>query len=161
MTVRNLHHISINIHPLTTKQWVLKCLGIDRKKLSTYNKFKSLAACSVSIYVDGVLNIELTDIEQVVKLMVDKRAENKKLFISLIISDITGNIGVDFNDCIIVTLWNIGDVLYLTLSGSNDNIGVLKNLNNVDFKYEDLKKYNTLRSKVRQVFKDYKEFKEG
>lgn len=114
-----------------------------------------MADCSVTLYVDGVLNIELRDIDQVVKLMVDKRAENKKLFINLII----GNIGIDSNDSIIVTLWNIGDVLYLTLSGSNDNIGVLKNLNNVDFKYEDLKKYNTLRSKVRQVLKDYKESK--
>ena len=155
MTVRNLHHISINIHPLTTKQWVLKCLGIDRKKLWAYNRSNSLSDCSVTIYVDGVLNTELKDIDQIVKLMVNKRAENKKLFINLFI----GVIGVDFNDSIIVTLWNIGEVLYLTLSGSNDNIGVLKNLNNVDFKYEDLKKYNTLRSKVRQVFKDYKEFK--
>jgi hypothetical protein len=155
MTVRNLHHVSINIHPLTTKQWILKCLGIDRKKLWTYNKSNSLSDCSVTIYVDGVLNTEIKDIEQIVKLMVDKRAENKKLFINLII----GDIGVDYSDSIIVTLWNIDEALYLTLSGSNDNIGVLKNLNNVDFKYEDLKKYNTLRSKVRQVFKDYKEFK--
>ena len=152
-----MHHISINIHPLTAKQWILKCLGIDRKKLWVYNRTNSLSECSVAIYVDGVLNIELKDIDQIVKLMVDKRSENKKLFISLII----GGIGVDSNDCIIVTLWNIGEVLYLTLSGSNDDIGVLKNLNNADFKYEDLKKYNTLRSKVRQVLKDYKEFKEG
>jgi hypothetical protein len=102
MTVRNLHHVSINIHPLTTKQWILKCLGIDRKKLWTYNKSNSLSDCSVTIYVDGVLNTEIKDIEQIVKLMVDKRAENKKLFINLII----GDIGVDYSDSIIVTLCN-------------------------------------------------------
>lgn len=148
-----MNHISINIHPLTTKQWILKCLGIDRKKLWTYNRTSCLQSCSVSVYVDSVYSFELRNIDQVIDHMAELRDSGKKVFINLIISEV----GADRTDCIVVTLWNIGEALYLTLSGFNDDIGVLKNLNNVDFKSDDMKKYNTLRAKVRQVLKDHKE----
>lgn len=149
---RYLHHVTLNIHPLTTKQWILKCLGVERVKLWKYNRSNDLRGSDTYVFSDGVRMPELNNIEQVIEHMSKLKESDKKVFINLIIS----NAGLHGNYEVAVTLWSIDGNLFLTLSGYSDMVSVIRNLNNVTFRAEETKKYTTLKGKVRQVLKDFK-----
>lgn len=149
---RYLHHVTLNIHPLTTKQWIMKCLAVERVKLWKYNRHNSLRLIDTYVFSDGVTMSEMDNIEQVIEHMNQVKESNKKVFINLIIS----NAGEGGNHELAVTLWCLESNLFLTLSGYSDMVSVIRNLNNVTFRGDESKKYTTLKGKVRQVLKEFK-----
>lgn len=117
-----IHHVTLNIHPLNAKQWILKCLAVERVKLWKYNRHNSLRLIDTHVFSDGIAMTGMDNIEQVIEHMNQVKESNKKVFINLIIS----NAGESGNHELVITLWCLEGILFLTLSGYSDMVSVIR-----------------------------------